>query len=89
MTAGSCAGNGAGSTSATLVLTVTLTAPVVAIEVWRTTRFGASTTNLDIAGDSADPDGDGVNNLLEYTVGTDPLKADPPRQVGDSQDSPP
>lgn len=83
------AGNSAGSTSATLALTVTLTAPVVPIEVWRTAHFGASATNLNSAGDSADPDGDGANNLLEYTVGTDPLRADPPRPVGNSQDSSP
>ncbi len=67
------AGNSAGSTSATLVLTVTREPPVIAIEAWRAAHFGASATNTDIAGDGADPDGDGVNDLLEYTHGTDPL----------------
>jgi hypothetical protein len=65
--------NSAGGTSATLVLTVTLDPPIIPIEAWRSAHFGASATNPDIAGDSADPDGDGMNNLLEYTAGTDPL----------------
>jgi poly(3-hydroxybutyrate) depolymerase len=70
------AGNSAGSISATLTLTVTLDPPVVPIEAWRSAHFGASAINPAIAGDAADPDGDGINNLLEYTNGTDPLKAD-------------
>ncbi len=65
--------NSAGGTSATLVLTVTRMPVVVPIEEWRRDHFGASATNPDVAGDSADPDGDGANNLAEYTRGTDPL----------------
>jgi poly(3-hydroxybutyrate) depolymerase len=70
------AGNSAGSISATLTLTVTSTPPVVPIDAWRQAHFGAGQINPEIAGDSADPDGDGVNNLEEYTNGTDPLAAD-------------
>jgi hypothetical protein len=70
------ASNSAGSTSATLALTVMSTPPVVSLDAWRAAHFGVSQTNADIAGDTADPDGDGVNNLQEYTNGTDPLKAD-------------
>jgi hypothetical protein len=70
------ASNAAGSLSAILLLTVTLDPPPVPIEAWRIAHFGASALNPDIAGDVADPDGDGVNNLLEYTSGTDPLRAD-------------
>jgi poly(3-hydroxybutyrate) depolymerase len=70
------ASNAAGSLSAILLLTVTLDPPPVPIEAWRVAHFGASALNPDIAGDVADPDGDGVNNLLEYTSGTDPLRAD-------------
>jgi poly(3-hydroxybutyrate) depolymerase len=73
------ASNSVGSTSATLTLTVTPTPPVIPIDLWRTIHFGASQTNPDIAGDAADPDGDGMNNLLEYTNGTDPLAADAAR----------
>lgn len=73
------AGNSAGSTLATLALTVTSTPPVIPMEPWRLAHFGASATNADIAGDSADPDGDGMSNLQEYTNGTDPLAVDPSR----------
>jgi poly(3-hydroxybutyrate) depolymerase len=67
--------NSAGSTSAILVLIVTLDPPVLLIDAWRSAHFDASATNLEIAGDLADPDGDGANNLLEYANGTDPLAA--------------
>jgi poly(3-hydroxybutyrate) depolymerase len=70
------AGNRAGSVSATLTLTVTFTPPAIPIDAWRAVHFGASQINPEIAGDSADPDGDGANNLLEYTNGTDPLAAE-------------
>ena len=70
------ASNSAGSVSATLTVTVTSTPPVVPIDAWRAAHFGASQTNPEIAGDAADPDGDGMNNLLEYTNDTDPLAAD-------------
>jgi hypothetical protein len=75
------ADNSAGSISAILALTVTLDPPVVSIDAWRSAHFGASVTNPDIAGDSADPDGDGANNLLEYTNGTDPLAVDAPPAI--------
>ena len=42
---------------------------------WRFARFGTNCNNLAIAGDSADPDGDGLSNLLEYAFNTDPLAA--------------
>jgi poly(3-hydroxybutyrate) depolymerase len=67
--------NSAGGASATLVLTVTTTPPVIPMETWRRDHFGASAINPDVAGDSADPDGDGMNNLAEYANGTDPLAA--------------
>ncbi len=38
-------------------------------------NFTPNTTNADVAGDAADPDGEGVSNLLECTNGTDPLSA--------------
>ncbi len=68
--------NSAGGTSATPLLTLTTTPVVVPIEAWRLEYFGASAIDPDVAEDAADPDGDGMNNLLEYTHGTDPLKAD-------------
>ena len=41
------------------------------IDIWRTEHFGSSTNN-SISSDPADPDGDGVPNLLEYAFGTSP-----------------
>jgi hypothetical protein len=44
------------------------------VENWRLTYFG-STANSGNAGDLADPDGDGIPNLLEYALGTNPTAA--------------
>ena len=43
------------------------------IEQWRQAKFGANANNAAIAGDLADPDGDGQRNLLEYFFNTNPL----------------
>ena len=40
-------------------------------ELWRFTNFG-SYDSLASAADSADPDGDGLSNLLEYALGLNP-----------------
>jgi hypothetical protein len=39
---------------------------------WKYAYFGKNATNSAIAGDMADPDGDGVVNLLEYALANDP-----------------
>lgn len=54
------------ATSATLVFT-----PYTPSENWRLANFG-SIANTGNAADTADPDKDGLNNLLEYALGTDP-----------------
>ena len=41
-------------------------------DVWRFEQFGANTNNPAISGDLADPDGDGIVNLLEYALDMDP-----------------
>jgi hypothetical protein len=41
-------------------------------EVWLQANFGADWSNPAIAGDNADPDGDGVANLLERAFGGNP-----------------
>jgi hypothetical protein len=46
------------------------------IDQWRLTKFGANANNPAIAGDTADPDGDGINNLMEYALNLEPLAAD-------------
>jgi autotransporter-associated beta strand protein len=41
---------------------------------WRQSTFG-TTVNTGSAADNADPDGDGVKNLMEFALGTGPLSA--------------
>ena len=61
----------------TAVLTITNSAPAPsAYAIWKTTHFGDNANDPLIAGDNADPDGDGVPNILEYAFGTDPNVAD-------------
>ena len=43
---------------------------------WIDEKFGKGRNLAAIAGDNADPDGDGVVNLLEYFMGLDPLLQD-------------
>ena len=45
------------------------------VDNWRFIHFGSNATNPLIAGDLADPDHDGLPNLLEYALGLDPLVA--------------
>ncbi len=51
--------------------TVNATVPVP-IETWRTAKFTTAAGNPAISGDLADPDHDGINNLLEYALNLDP-----------------
>lgn len=62
------------SSSATAVPLPVLTA----LETWRETHFG-TTSPVDHAADSSDPDGDGLVNLLEYALGGHPLTPSPNR----------
>jgi hypothetical protein len=47
---------------------------------WKTTHFGPEANNPLIASDEADPDRDGLANLLEYALGRLPLTPEPPQQ---------
>jgi autotransporter-associated beta strand protein len=42
---------------------------------WQLAMFGASSGNPLIAGETADPDGDGLPNLIEFALGTNPNAA--------------
>ena len=55
-------------TSVTLLWT-----PLTPFQAWQFTNFGANWLNPAIAGPSADPDGDGLPNLLEYALGDSPV----------------
>ena len=50
------------------------TAPPTPIESWRQTHFGTLENSRQSA-DTADPDQDGLDNLLEYAIGSDPNQA--------------
>ena len=52
------------------------TSSVGAIQSWRQSHFG-TTEPTGNAANTADPDSDGVSNLLEYALGGDPLVASP------------
>ena len=45
--------------------------PLTPLQQWRQDKFGTS-ENSAHAADDADPDGDGIANLIEYALGTDP-----------------
>lgn len=45
-----------------------------ALQTWRQEKFG-SADNTGRGSDQADPDGDGLANLLEYALGGDPINA--------------
>ena len=50
------------------------TAPPTPIESWRQNHFG-TLENSRRSADTADPDQDGLDNLLEYAIGSDPNQA--------------
>ncbi len=53
--------------------------------IWKAARFNiAELQNNSVSGDSADPDGDSWNNLMEYALGGDPHVASALRE-GDGQ----
>jgi len=61
--------NGAGTGTATLTLTVSATG----FALWQSDHFTASElVDPAVSGPNADPDGDGLPNLLEYALGLEP-----------------
>src|SRR6185437_13944001 len=62
------------SSPSSAVLTITNVAPppLSPYATWKLAHFGANANDPTIAGDNADPDGDGIPNILEYAFGSDP-----------------
>ena len=69
------ASNMSGTSSASSEVSATPVAPLTPRENWRVTHFGGAAATGDAA-DTADPDADGLANLLEYALGGDPLQPD-------------
>lgn len=46
------------------------------IDAWRVEKFGYDSADIAIAGDTANPDGDDLDNLWEYVLGGMPLATD-------------
>lgn len=51
--------------------------PRAEIDIWRIERFAAAANDPEVSGSTADPDGDGENNLLEFATGQDPFAGRP------------
>ena len=64
-------------TSTSVTLAFTPTTPVSPAVEWRAEHFGPEWASLPEAADAADPDGDGVSNLLERAFAGDPLVSEP------------
>ena len=57
-------------------VSATVTIHDTPFNVWRLAEFGTNANNSAISGDFADPDDDGIANLLEYALHLDPNVAD-------------
>jgi hypothetical protein len=64
-----------GASALGLQSTAVLTIIQPAISAWKLAYFGANANNAAIAGDSADPNHDGIVNLLAYAYAFNPLVA--------------
>jgi C1A family cysteine protease len=43
------------------------------MDAWRMSMFGAQANVASVAGDTANPTGDGIQNLMKYALGLDPM----------------
>jgi Calx-beta domain-containing protein len=72
---------GASLSSPTNAVLTIIASPLPPYTFWKQNHFGANANNPAIAGDAADPDGDGIVNALEYAFGSDPNSADAARPL--------
>ena len=61
--------DGVSSTNTNFLVTVTPDTPTTN---WKQSQFGGNASNSAVAGDPRDPDQDGIPNLIEYALGTNP-----------------
>jgi sugar lactone lactonase YvrE len=54
--------------------TLTIQEEATPYQNWAVSQFGSNSTNPSIAGEAADPNNNGVPNLLEYAFNSDPLQ---------------
>lgn len=71
-------GNGGANYAVTLVNFLSGTITPQSITDWRTSYFNQSEITAGLAADGVDADGDGITNLDEYLLGTDPRSATQP-----------
>jgi len=64
------------ATSVSVVFTPTPPVVTSPTDAWRQSHFGAEWNNPAISGDAIDGDKDGLNNLLEYALGSNPNESD-------------
>lgn len=65
-------------------VTVTINVPKL-VDQWRRDKFGADAGTPAIAGDLADPDLDGLSNLVEYALATNPVAGNASGLVADQE----
>ncbi|AKC83547.1 hypothetical protein IMCC26134_13585 [Verrucomicrobia bacterium IMCC26134] len=68
------AANSAAQSADSAPVSATLVSSLTALQTWRQSNFGTTVDSGNTA-NSADPDGDGLANLLEYALGSDPASA--------------
>ncbi len=67
--------DGAGNVAANSNGALTIIGPLTPLQQWRQTNFSTLNANDPIGGDTANPAGDGLANLLKYGLGLDPHQA--------------
>lgn len=72
---GAVTGNGSASATVDGQTVTTAIAVLSPFAAWQQQNFGPNAGNPAIAGEGADPDADGLANLLEYALGSNPLVA--------------
>jgi hypothetical protein len=76
--------NATGGASLGTTTNATLTIVEDPYDLWKFSHFGANANNPAIAGNTADPTGDGIINILKYALALDPNAADTNRPVAGS-----